>query len=69
MVLLFVLVYAEVEMKIGALMSLLLEKLLQTPSTLHDQKRYIRSPHSPARAISYRLSAAPSRDVYLLLTR
>ncbi|XP_056270378.1 exocyst complex component 2 [Pseudoliparis swirei] len=35
-------VYAEVEMKIGALMSLLLEKLLQTPSTLHDQKRYIR---------------------------
>ncbi|TNN76895.1 Exocyst complex component 2 [Liparis tanakae] len=46
-------VYAEVEMKIGALRSLLLEKLLQTPSTLHDQKRYIRSPHCPARAISY----------------
>ncbi|XP_034093349.1 LOW QUALITY PROTEIN: exocyst complex component 2 [Gymnodraco acuticeps] len=35
-------VYAEVETKIGALRSLLLEKLLQTPSTLHDQKRYIR---------------------------
>ncbi|XP_068445790.1 exocyst complex component 2 [Clinocottus analis] len=35
-------VYAEVEMRIGALRSLLLEKLLQTPSTLHDQKRYIR---------------------------
>lgn len=37
------LVYAEVETRIGALRSLLLEKLLQTPSTLHDQKRYIRS--------------------------
>uniref|UniRef100_A0A669DEZ7 Exocyst complex component 2 n=1 Tax=Oreochromis niloticus TaxID=8128 RepID=A0A669DEZ7_ORENI len=36
-------VYAEVETRIGALRSLLLEKLLQTPSTLHDQKRYIRS--------------------------
>lgn len=35
--------YAEVETRIGALRSLLLEKLLQTPSTLHDQKRYIRS--------------------------
>ncbi|KAG7236134.1 hypothetical protein INR49_000698 [Caranx melampygus] len=35
-------VYAEVETRIGALRSLLLEKLLQTPSTLHDQKRYIR---------------------------
>uniref|UniRef100_A0A8C3A5H7 Exocyst complex component 2 n=1 Tax=Cyclopterus lumpus TaxID=8103 RepID=A0A8C3A5H7_CYCLU len=35
-------VYVEVEMRIGALRSLLLEKLLQTPSTLHDQKRYIR---------------------------
>ncbi|XP_059923558.1 exocyst complex component 2 [Gadus macrocephalus] len=35
-------VYAEVEMRIGALRSLLLEKLLETPSTLHDQKRYIR---------------------------
>uniref|UniRef100_A0A3Q3DA19 Exocyst complex component 2 n=1 Tax=Hippocampus comes TaxID=109280 RepID=A0A3Q3DA19_HIPCM len=35
-------VYAEVETRIRALRSLLLEKLLQTPSTLHDQKRYIR---------------------------
>uniref|UniRef100_A0A8C9YCE7 Exocyst complex component 2 n=1 Tax=Sander lucioperca TaxID=283035 RepID=A0A8C9YCE7_SANLU len=35
-------VYAEVETRISALRSLLLEKLLQTPSTLHDQKRYIR---------------------------
>ncbi|XP_047231799.1 exocyst complex component 2 [Girardinichthys multiradiatus] len=35
-------VYAEVEMRIKALGNLLLEKLLQTPSTLHDQKRYIR---------------------------
>ncbi|XP_030626860.1 exocyst complex component 2 [Chanos chanos] len=35
-------VYAEVEMRIGALRSLLLDKLLETPSTLHDQKRYIR---------------------------
>nr|XP_057928280.1 exocyst complex component 2 [Doryrhamphus excisus]XP_057928281.1 exocyst complex component 2 [Doryrhamphus excisus]XP_057928282.1 exocyst complex component 2 [Doryrhamphus excisus] len=35
-------VYAEVESRIRALRSLLLEKLLQTPSTLHDQKRYIR---------------------------
>lgn len=37
------LVYAEVETRIQALRHLLLEKLLQTPSTLHDQKRYIRS--------------------------
>lgn len=36
-------VYAEVETRIQALRHLLLEKLLQTPSTLHDQKRYIRS--------------------------
>lgn len=35
-------VYAEVETRIGALRSLLLGKLLETPSTLHDQKRYIR---------------------------
>ncbi|XP_041790867.1 exocyst complex component 2 [Chelmon rostratus] len=35
-------VYAEVETRISALRSLLLDKLLQTPSTLHDQKRYIR---------------------------
>ncbi|XP_077450841.1 exocyst complex component 2 [Stigmatopora argus] len=35
-------VYAEVEMRIKGLRSLLLEKLLHTPSTLHDQKRYIR---------------------------
>ncbi|XP_041647622.1 exocyst complex component 2 isoform X1 [Cheilinus undulatus] len=35
-------VYAEVETRIAALRSLLLDKLLQTPSTLHDQKRYIR---------------------------
>ncbi|MED6269685.1 Exocyst complex component 2 [Characodon lateralis] len=35
-------VYAEVETRIKALGNLLLEKLLQTPSTLHDQKRYIR---------------------------
>uniref|UniRef100_A0A3Q2CEY2 Exocyst complex component 2 n=1 Tax=Cyprinodon variegatus TaxID=28743 RepID=A0A3Q2CEY2_CYPVA len=35
-------VYAEVETRIEALRNLLLEKLLQTPSTLHDQKRYIR---------------------------
>ncbi|XP_075901474.1 exocyst complex component 2 [Nelusetta ayraudi] len=35
-------VYAEVETRIEALRSLLLDKLLQTPSTLHDQKRYIR---------------------------
>ncbi|XP_053286679.1 exocyst complex component 2 isoform X2 [Pleuronectes platessa] len=35
-------VYAEVETRICSLRSLLLEKLLQTPSTLHDQKRYIR---------------------------
>ncbi|XP_063056714.1 exocyst complex component 2 [Engraulis encrasicolus] len=35
-------VYAEVETRIGDLRSLLLGKLLETPSTLHDQKRYIR---------------------------
>ncbi|KAG8442453.1 hypothetical protein GDO86_011297 [Hymenochirus boettgeri] len=35
-------VYAEVETRIEALRSLLLDKLLETPSTLHDQKRYIR---------------------------
>uniref|UniRef100_A0A8C8EG95 Exocyst complex component 2 n=1 Tax=Oncorhynchus tshawytscha TaxID=74940 RepID=A0A8C8EG95_ONCTS len=35
-------VYAEVETRIGALKILLLDKLLETPSTLHDQKRYIR---------------------------
>ncbi|XP_073080562.1 exocyst complex component 2 isoform X3 [Manis javanica] len=34
--------YAEVETRIGALRELLLDKLLETPSTLHDQKRYIR---------------------------
>ncbi|XP_070320251.1 exocyst complex component 2 isoform X2 [Odocoileus virginianus] len=34
--------YAEVETRIEALRELLLEKLLETPSTLHDQKRYIR---------------------------
>lgn len=36
-------VYAEVETRIESLRHLLLDKLLQTPSTLHDQKRYIRS--------------------------
>ncbi|KAL7888346.1 hypothetical protein AOLI_G00033200 [Acnodon oligacanthus] len=35
-------VYAEVETRIGALRNLLLDKLLETPSTLHDQKRHIR---------------------------
>ncbi|KAJ8376869.1 hypothetical protein SKAU_G00074490 [Synaphobranchus kaupii] len=35
-------VYAEVETRIAALRGLLLDKLLETPSTLHDQKRYIR---------------------------
>ncbi|KAM9308773.1 exocyst complex component 2 [Gastrophryne carolinensis] len=35
-------VYTEVETRIEALRALLLEKLLETPSTLHDQKRYIR---------------------------
>ncbi|XP_056377020.1 exocyst complex component 2 isoform X2 [Hyla sarda] len=35
-------VYAEVETRIDALRELLLAKLLETPSTLHDQKRYIR---------------------------
>ncbi|XP_039609362.1 exocyst complex component 2 isoform X1 [Polypterus senegalus] len=35
-------VYAEVETRIDALRKLLLDKLLQTPSTLVDQKRYIR---------------------------
>ncbi|XP_074842030.1 exocyst complex component 2 isoform X3 [Carettochelys insculpta] len=34
--------YAEVETRIEALRDLLLDKLLETPSTLHDQKRYIR---------------------------
>ncbi|NXJ75015.1 EXOC2 protein, partial [Trogon melanurus] len=34
--------YAEVETGIQALRELLLDKLLETPSTLHDQKRYIR---------------------------
>ncbi|XP_037749170.1 exocyst complex component 2 isoform X2 [Chelonia mydas] len=34
--------YAEVETRIEALRELLLNKLLETPSTLHDQKRYIR---------------------------
>lgn len=38
--------YAEVETRIEALRRLLLDKLLQTPSTLHDQKRYIRYEHS-----------------------
>ncbi|XP_036093483.1 exocyst complex component 2 isoform X1 [Rousettus aegyptiacus] len=46
--------YAEVETRIEALRKLLLDKLLETPSTLHDQKRYIRylsdlhSPGDPA---------------------
>ncbi|KAI7799585.1 putative exocyst complex component 2 [Triplophysa rosa] len=35
-------VYSEVETRIQALRILLLDKLLETPSTLHDQKRYIR---------------------------
>uniref|UniRef100_A0A8C2K211 Exocyst complex component 2 n=1 Tax=Cyprinus carpio TaxID=7962 RepID=A0A8C2K211_CYPCA len=35
-------VYSEVETRIEALRKLLLDKLLETPSTLHDQKRYIR---------------------------
>uniref|UniRef100_A0A8C1TJP7 Exocyst complex component 2 n=1 Tax=Cyprinus carpio TaxID=7962 RepID=A0A8C1TJP7_CYPCA len=35
-------VYSEVETQIEALRKLLLDKLLETPSTLHDQKRYIR---------------------------
>ncbi|KAM4705416.1 exocyst complex component 2 [Rhinophrynus dorsalis] len=35
-------VYSEVETRIEALRNLLLDKLLETPSTLHDQKRYIR---------------------------
>ncbi|NXP25160.1 EXOC2 protein, partial [Scytalopus superciliaris] len=35
--------YAEVETRIEALRELLLDKLLETPSTLHDQKRYIRN--------------------------
>ncbi|XP_054982670.1 exocyst complex component 2 [Sorex araneus] len=34
--------YAEVETRIDALRELLLDKLLETPSTLHDQKHYIR---------------------------
>lgn len=34
--------YAEVETRIESLRKLLLDKLLETPSTLHDQKRYIR---------------------------
>ncbi|NWV66552.1 EXOC2 protein, partial [Malurus elegans] len=34
--------YAEVETRIESLRELLLDKLLETPSTLHDQKRYIR---------------------------
>ncbi|XP_037700417.1 exocyst complex component 2 [Choloepus didactylus] len=34
--------YAEVETRIEALRELLLDKLLETPSTFHDQKRYIR---------------------------
>ncbi|KAM5321098.1 exocyst complex component 2 isoform 2-T6 [Glossophaga mutica] len=34
--------YAELETRIEALRELLLDKLLETPSTLHDQKRYIR---------------------------
>lgn len=35
--------YAEVETRIEALRELLLDKLQTVPSTLHDQKRYIRS--------------------------
>ncbi|XP_062858410.1 exocyst complex component 2 [Trichomycterus rosablanca] len=35
-------VYAEVETRISALRNLLLDKLLEMPSTLHDQRRYIR---------------------------
>ncbi|MBN3313124.1 EXOC2 protein, partial [Atractosteus spatula] len=35
-------VYAEVETRIDALRNLLLNKLLETPSTLYDQKGYIR---------------------------
>lgn len=35
-------VYTEVETRISALRNLLLDKLLEMPSTLHDQKRYIR---------------------------
>lgn len=36
--------YAEVETRVEALRKLLLDKLLETPSTLHDQKHYIRLP-------------------------
>ncbi|XP_052391684.1 exocyst complex component 2 [Carassius gibelio] len=35
-------VYSEVETRVETLRKLLLDKLLETPSTLHDQKRYIR---------------------------
>ncbi|XP_069765761.1 exocyst complex component 2 isoform X2 [Narcine bancroftii] len=35
-------VYTEVETRIDALRVLLMDKLLEMPSTLHDQKRYIR---------------------------
>ncbi|XP_032833331.2 exocyst complex component 2 [Petromyzon marinus] len=35
-------VYADVEVRIEGLRKLLLGKLLETPATLHDQKRYIR---------------------------
>lgn len=51
-------VYAEVETRIEALRSLLLDKLLQTPSTLHDQKRYIRCEYSKPDALQSSLSVA-----------
>lgn len=51
-------VYAEVETRIEALRSLLLDKLLQTPSTLHDQKRYIRCEYSKPDAQQSSLSIA-----------
>ncbi|CAM9218653.1 unnamed protein product, partial [Lampetra planeri] len=38
-------VYADVEVRIEGLRKLLLGKLLETPATLHDQKRYIRYHH------------------------
>jgi hypothetical protein len=60
-------VYAEVEMRIGALRSLLLEKLLETPSTLHDQKRYIRSLHACALSVNVtrkQYSHIPAHDSF-----
>lgn len=56
-------VYAEVETRIEALRRLLLDKLLQTPSTLHDQKRYIRYECSPVKLSCFLSAESEANNV------